>query len=253
MYSCAHTHAHAHTPDVLCTVCRVDAPQHAHAHTCTHAHTYTTHKCKHTLDVVCTVCCVDTPDHEDGTQAARWALLGYGKDGSRPAAVGAAAAALALADRLKGVPERGAELLHALLNGLHVGGAGSPGPGGGGSSSGSNGGPDTGGMAGPVLRTSREEALGVAAAAVAVADLALEEDVALLLATANLATDAGSSYSSTASSRSSSSTMLLGGWGAGVYAHVNVLVFISCGLVLHSLHVQKDECCACWTRWCQSC
>jgi hypothetical protein len=60
--------------------------------------------------------CTDAPEHEDGGQAARWALLGYAKDGSRPAATAAAALATLQVDRHKGVPEKGAELLHTLLN-----------------------------------------------------------------------------------------------------------------------------------------
>eukprot|EP00983_Pelagomonas_calceolata_P008261 269300-Pelagomonas_calceolata.AAC.8 len=54
--------------------------------------------------------CFDAPEHEDGAQAARWALLGYGKDGSRPPA-----GTLGV-DPIKGVPEKGAELLHTLLS-----------------------------------------------------------------------------------------------------------------------------------------
>mmetsp|Transcript_9868 Transcript_9868/g.25339 ORF Transcript_9868/g.25339 Transcript_9868/m.25339 type:complete len:1146 (+) Transcript_9868:3307-6744(+) len=103
----------------------------------------------------------DAPEHEDGAQAARWALLGYGKDGSRPPA-----GTLGV-DPIKGVPEKGAELLHTLLS-TCIGGIVSA------------------GSASPAMWSSREEALVVASAAVAVADLALEEDVAVLLATANM-------------------------------------------------------------------
>ena len=67
----------------------------------------------------------ESPEHKDGAQAARWALLGYGKDGSRPTANGLAG--LGVVDKLKGVPEKGAELLHTLLNTCIGGGSGTGG------------------------------------------------------------------------------------------------------------------------------
>ena len=140
-----------------------------------------------------------TEQQEDGVQAARWYLLGYGKAGCRPGSgSGTGTPSLNSAPHmLKGVPEQGAELLHTLLNSCI---AGMEGPLGG---------------AGPVVWGSKEEALVVASATVAVADLALEEDVAVLLASADMAPSSSSNSSS-----SSSSAASIGEFSAGWVGYV---------------------------------